>query len=489
MIFKDLSDALRRAPDDTLLQTAELFLSPQSPTKTPVSVRGTDLGIAFGRRRMDVIRLLLDHGADPRWLGWDAIHTAVAVGMIDEVTALVTSSNSSARTDVGHTPFLLACYVGDVDKAEVLLAGASPEDRYSAPQREPALIAAVQGQSPSMVRWLLSAGFDPNEPSEFGKTALMEAVDVDSVDIVELLLDAGASVSARYNLSASERRSRWRRPTALKRWRIRTCDRPDRLLSAASFASGATIAWLLIEAGCDVNELGSRVLPELTGAASIPPQNVTRELFETQKGRRFGLANPELVHPEFWLEVIRTRRGGWFGRKEFGVPREEPPAVWSFDRYGRTTTRLDDGRWIQIAGEHEDWYDPDFCIYNDVVVFDGKGGADIYIYPRELFSPTDFHTATLQGDEIYLIGNLGYVDERQVGTTQVLALSLRDFSIKPVHTTGDLPGWISRHRAALKDGEIIIEGGEIWDGNQLQHNKQVFALSLAMRSWRIVGAT
>lgn len=489
MIFKDLSDALRRAPGDTLLQAAELFLSPQSPTKTPVSVRGKDLGIAFCRRRLDVIRLLLDHGADPRWLGWNDMHTTVAVGTIDEVTALISSFDSSARTDEGHTPFLLACYVGDVDKAEALLAVSSMEDRYSTPKREPALIAAVQGQSPTMVKWLLSVGFDPNEPSEFGKTALMQAVEVDTVDIVKLLLDSGADVSARYNLSASERRSRWSRPTTLKRRWKRTRDRPDRLLSAASFATGTTVAWLLVEAGCDVNELGPRVLLELTGASFIPPQNVTRELFETQKGQRFGLANPELAHTEYWLEVIRTRRGGWFGRKKFGVPREDPPAVWSFDRYGRTTTRLSDGRWIQIAGEHEDWYDPDFCIYNDVVVYDGKGGADIYIYPRELFPPTDFHTATLHEDEIYLIGNLGYVDERQVGTTQVLALSLRDFSIKPVQTTGDLPGWISRHRAALKDGEIIIEGGEIWDGNHLQPNKRVFALSLATRSWRIVDAT
>ena len=35
---------------------------------------------------------------------------------------------------------------------------------------------------------------------------------------------------------------------------------------------------------------------------------------------------------------------------------------------GRSTVWLPDGRVVLIAGEHEDSYDPDFCIYNDVVV-------------------------------------------------------------------------------------------------------------------------
>ena len=45
---------------------------------------------------------------------------------------------------------------------------------------------------------------------------------------------------------------------------------------------------------------------------------------------------------------------------------EQP--FWSWQRFGRTSTALPDGRVIHIAGEHEDFYDPDFCIYNDVMV-------------------------------------------------------------------------------------------------------------------------
>ena len=51
---------------------------------------------------------------------------------------------------------------------------------------------------------------------------------------------------------------------------------------------------------------------------------------------------------------------------------EQPiPLLWTsrsgcsrFFRLGGTRTELSDGRVIWIGGEHEDGYDPDFCIYN-----------------------------------------------------------------------------------------------------------------------------
>ena len=42
--------------------------------------------------------------------------------------------------------------------------------------------------------------------------------------------------------------------------------------------------------------------------------------------------------------------------------------VWCFNRFGGTVTKLPDGCFVHIGGEHEDFYDPDFCIYNDVIV-------------------------------------------------------------------------------------------------------------------------
>ncbi len=49
---------------------------------------------------------------------------------------------------------------------------------------------------------------------------------------------------------------------------------------------------------------------------------------------------------------------------------------------------------ICIAGEHEDHYDPDFCIYNDVVVLDLDGSVAIYGYPEEIFDDFLYDPAT-----------------------------------------------------------------------------------------------
>ena len=134
-----------------------------------------------------------------------------------------------------------------------------------------------------------------------------------------------------------------------------------------------------------------------------------------------------------------------------------------------------------IAGEHEDHYDPDFCIYADVTVIHPDARVDHYIYPKTVFPPTDFHTATLLGDHILLIGNLGYLEERHHGQTQVMRLNLTDFSIQRVETTGQNPGWISRHSAVLNDGGIIVSGGKIEPG--FTDNTDVFELNLATMTW------
>src|SRR4029078_11149922 len=90
------------------------------------------------------------------------------------------------------------------------------------------------------------------------------------------------------------------------------------------------------------------------------------------------------------------------------------------------------------------------------------GAFDIYGYPREDFPPTDFHSATLVGTHLWLIGNLGYREERRYGDTQVLRLDVATLAIASVDTTGERRGWISRHKASLAaDGTIRIAGGRI----------------------------
>lgn len=151
--------------------------------------------------------------------------------------------------------------------------------------------------------------------------------------------------------------------------------------------------------------------------------------------------------------------------KTFRGPRSEHVGpCWSFDRFGRTETELPDGRLIRIGGEHEDWYDPDFYIYNDVIVTDAEGRTEIFGYSDKVFPPTDFHTANLVDSRIFIIGNLSYSFVR-ADKAQVLVLDTTNYGIDSVHTTGEAPPWLYKHSAELVEngGAILVRAGLICD--------------------------
>jgi hypothetical protein len=221
----------------------------------------------------------------------------------------------------------------------------------------------------------------------------------------------------------------------------------------------------------------------------------------SQARTRFGTAHPEWVKNELWEQAIREEWSGYALRQHLGIELESrhfrqdfshstyrdttPGPFWSWQRFGRTSTPLPDGRVIHIAGEHEDSYDPDFCIYNDVVVEYAGDRREFYLYPKDVFPPTDFHTATLVGHEIVLIGSLGYRDLRRIGQTQVLTLNTQTLRIERVTTAGEGPGWVSRHTAEkLGDASILVVGGKVATADDYEPNTGVFELDLATMTWR-----
>lgn len=233
---------------------------------------------------------------------------------------------------------------------------------------------------------------------------------------------------------------------------------------------------------------------------------ISRRDFEAQRGRRFGASNPERMDLPFWRAMVheheeaRLRR--WerrepeglgysptSARRYFGEEDDDTKGpIWNFDRMGSTRTAHPDGRVIHVAGEHEDFYDPDFCIYNDVVVLDLDGSIQIFGYPREVFPPTDFHTASLCGERLILIGCLGYPEERRPGVTPVFALHLDDYRVEPLPSHGEAPGWIWGHEAELSHGVITIRGGEVWsskDGGdpRTRRNFDDFAYEVETGRW------
>lgn len=215
---------------------------------------------------------------------------------------------------------------------------------------------------------------------------------------------------------------------------------------------------------------------------------------------RHGTANPQRAKNDVWSLAASKNWIGYQLRQHLGHKltshhlrqdfshssyRESVPGpFWSWERFGRTSTALTDGRVIHVAGEHEDSYDPDFCIYNDVAVDYPDGQREFYLYPKHVFPPTDFHTATLVGSDIILIGSLGYKDMRRPGETQVLRLNTRSLVIRSITTTGDCPGWISRHRAeAVGDSSILVAGGKLQTADGYVDSTGVFELDIRAMRW------
>jgi hypothetical protein len=227
---------------------------------------------------------------------------------------------------------------------------------------------------------------------------------------------------------------------------------------------------------------------------------VTKEDFLAQGRVRYGRANPERIESELYELIIARDWSAWSAKEEFKDDRAtwgcggevvsarrvtEFPPVWTFQRFGMSRTELPDGRIVFIGGEHEDFYDPDFCIYNDVIVRHPDGRHEFFFYKLWDFPPTDFHSATLVGEEIFIIGSLGYQDLRRIGETQVYALDTITFSMRKVRTSGAAPGWISRHYADRVDGSVVLWGGDIFDASgKLVPNHEIFELDLESRLWR-----
>lgn len=214
---------------------------------------------------------------------------------------------------------------------------------------------------------------------------------------------------------------------------------------------------------------------------------ITPLTFKEWRSPRFGHSNPHKIESPVWEWLVHSKLSGYSSTEKMNGPSpfDEGP-TWSFDRLGKTKTKLPDGRTIYISGEHEDHYDPDFYIYNDVIVEFPNGKIDFYCYPKSEFLPTDFHTATLVEQKIIIIGNLGYPEDRKKEVTQVYLLDLNNFQITKVSCTGDSPGWIHSHKVELSDNKkhIFLKEGLVDLGKEHSLRENIDDWQLDIESWR-----
>jgi len=216
-----------------------------------------------------------------------------------------------------------------------------------------------------------------------------------------------------------------------------------------------------------------------------------------RRGRLYGRTNPtDNTDRAYWRWMILTGTTAWGARQEFKKDIQDfadedvfkRDSIWCFDRFGRTVTELPDGREVIIAGEHEDFGDDNFCVYNDVVVLlpQRAGIAHIWSYPEDVFPPTDNHAAVHlpKLNEIWIIG--GYSGRAcEEGKTLVFSLNLQDWSIREIETQGTAPqGYLWKFAATQHGNTITCTGGKIRPkrGNFIPNNK-TFILNVDTHEW------
>jgi ankyrin repeat protein len=447
------------AQDPRLIELLTLLIAHGINLSSVTSYGESGLRVLSRLGRFDAVRVLLAAGADRSQLEWTPLMEAVALGSFSDVqTVLAQGALLEKRDWWSRTAWLIALLSGDIEKAKLLREhGADTQARGRC--GSPPLFYAIHGHHANVLQWLLQEGADFRQSDDFGTTPLMAAVENDDLACVEILLDAGAEVEVNAN------------GTAL------------------SSASSREVIMRLLDAGADPADADQRVVLGLQCDSALTLAAVSRDDFRRAPTRIFGQNNPERMNQPFWEAMIRCGASAYEARITFedsGGNAARP--IWCAQRFGQTLTLLSDGRAIQIGGEHEDFYDPDFCIYNDVFVHEHDGSIAIYGYPDSVFEPTDFHTATLVGNSIYLIGCLGYQEARRYGETPVYKLNVDSLRIDRLSPRGEQPGWIYKHRAlVVSSHEIRIWGGLIATESSTESeepNVSCFVLDVDRLVWR-----
>jgi ankyrin repeat protein len=144
-----------------------------------------------GRSAADVANLMLAAHADVNWGGATSLHIVIGQGDADTLRLLldaganpnlISGPTPQVRyTALGYAVVQAATIIG-ADKVrpciELLLSrGGAKVDAPADPERSPALLLAVRGNSPELAALLLTHGANVNARDREGSTALMLAID------------------------------------------------------------------------------------------------------------------------------------------------------------------------------------------------------------------------------------------------------------------------------------------------------------------------
>lgn len=214
------------------------------------------LRVSAGREAFEIICVLLDAGADVSPLGWTDLIRAVAFGTLDDVKREVDKGADLDHVSSMGTAWHISLQVGDREKAQFLLDSGSA-------QLWDDLTYTTHNDRAEIAKWLLELGADPNIANHYKESILQTAAERGATQVVKVLLDAGADVSAEDKFQSQ----------------------------AISVAANVEIARLLVEAGADIDYVSGEGYTRLRYAAESGETDMVRGLLALGAGVDGGSLN------------------------------------------------------------------------------------------------------------------------------------------------------------------------------------------------------
>lgn len=159
---------------------------------------GTALIMAVRAKRPDLVKLLIDAGANleaKTWTGTTALQAAAVNNDAESIALLM----QAGAKDVGKA-LHRAAERKSLAAVKALLATGADANTVSYNKRTPLFAAVGNGHeraTGNVIRSLIAAGANVNVADDEGRTPLIDAVSTDDAELVKLLVEAGANVQAR----------------------------------------------------------------------------------------------------------------------------------------------------------------------------------------------------------------------------------------------------------------------------------------------------
>lgn len=161
---------------------------------------GTALQVACRFGQTEIVRLLLEHGADPNLGagGWACPLVAAAGNGEEEITGMLLKTNVAVNVYGGpyrSTPLMLAAAWLSVDSVRLILQAGADIDLLDQDGDTALILAARRGDS-ECAKVLLEHGADIMHTNNDGHNALQIALDSEVTDCIRILVDAFSRIVA-----------------------------------------------------------------------------------------------------------------------------------------------------------------------------------------------------------------------------------------------------------------------------------------------------